>query len=456
MRNIQCTLSNGDAIVTGHNFASNTQVGDLLFYDYTTLYFAERIEPNGDLVLDRGFEVPSQEDGQLTLIRLSLTPAHLANQLGQTHRSYLSLFENFSRYITDLGTVEFEVLGRDYSHKTLGQIQTDVDQQVAQLVQAAAEFEAFQGQATAILEAIQSSQQLADESVILAIDNAEQSTSTLVTVQEQAAQIGQLSSSISEANDSIQLTLSQAQSTQQSIEQALASAQVDSHAIGQLKSELLSTQPVITFSGQVMLHFKRLANYDPSRPGQPVTDNQFVRISDTQPRTLIYTYAYAIRAGQLEALSEISLQVPDNPSQNPITYFVYLDSELSTYLDTSPRQDLLLGQVEIPAANTEDNDPYLAQVSHTLPELLGDDPLNAVDVEQYLLSLGEDLYRHQVYVPLPTALTSNDYQIRLEAMSYDGSRPTLVAPVSERDVAGFTIHVDGLLDNACIAWALIK
>ena len=128
MLNITCNLTHGSAIVTGHNFLGEATQGDMLLFEHTNAYFADHVASNGDLILDRPFTGLTQAGTVLTLVQLGLTPAALADKLSQTHEAYISLYQQLGRYITDSGSIDFNIGGETYTHKTLAQHQADQDQ----------------------------------------------------------------------------------------------------------------------------------------------------------------------------------------------------------------------------------------------------------------------------------------------------------------------------------------
>ena len=128
MLNIICNLTHGSAVVTGNNAAVELSPGDMLLYDYVSAYFVLRTDLNGDLLLDRPFAGATQNNATLTLVQLSLTPAALADKLSETHQAYIGLYQQLGRYITDSGSIDFNIGGETYTHKTLTQHQADQDQ----------------------------------------------------------------------------------------------------------------------------------------------------------------------------------------------------------------------------------------------------------------------------------------------------------------------------------------
>ena len=128
MIKITCNLTNGSNVVSGHDFSLDTAPGDMLLHDYMSAYFARRVDTNGDLILDRPFNGPSQVGACIALVQLGLTPAALADKLSQTHDAYIGLYQQLGRYITDSGSIDFNIGGETYTHKTLTQHQADQDQ----------------------------------------------------------------------------------------------------------------------------------------------------------------------------------------------------------------------------------------------------------------------------------------------------------------------------------------
>ena len=129
MINITCNISNGSPVVSGHNFLTNTAPGDMLLHEHSTAYFIESIATNGDAVLDRPFMGISQQGALLNLVQLSVTPAALADKLSETHQAYIGLYQQLGRYITDGGSIDFNIGGETYTHKTLPQLNLELEQQ---------------------------------------------------------------------------------------------------------------------------------------------------------------------------------------------------------------------------------------------------------------------------------------------------------------------------------------
>jgi hypothetical protein len=147
-------------------------------------------------------------------------------------------------------------------------------------------------------------------------------------------------------------------------------------------------------------------------------------------------------AGQVNGAS-----VPGNPGTAAGVCQVYLNRNMDlscTLLDEpAPADALVLYAVTVPAGNTDDTDPYLADC--TLTAIVRREPAwPAVQAG----AAYED-------VTLARKLGDDDYVLALEVLDYAGGEPPrLAAPAAQRATNAFRVYSDGSADAVTVRWSV--
>jgi hypothetical protein len=145
--------------------------------------------------------------------------------------------------------------------------------------------------------------------------------------------------------------------------------------------------------------------------------------------------------------------IPSNNSGEPVIYYVYLDLDANGRIrfnctapgETIPDDSIGLYRVTVPAANTEGNDPNMANVSLT-------------DIRR--LEAGYPAQFNSlpyVSVALPFTMLDSGYAVTTEILAFRGSsnQRGTVYP-GDKAANGFKLYCEGALDMVRVRWAAVK